>query len=70
MVGNPYLIAYVRVARDTSTWATANRERQGALTESRTTIAGDPFIENGLWSRVRAVGVVLWSAFTSITACL
>src|SRR6516225_7556752 len=24
-------------------WATANRERQGALTESRTTIAGDPF---------------------------
>jgi hypothetical protein len=24
-------------------WATANRERQGSLTESRTTIAGDPF---------------------------
>ncbi len=24
-------------------WATANRERQGALTESRTTIAGNPF---------------------------
>ena len=24
-------------------WATANRERQGTLTESRTTIAGDPF---------------------------
>ena len=30
-------------------WATANRERQGALTESRTTIAGDPFYREWLW---------------------
>ena len=45
-------------------WATANRKRQGALTESRTTI------ENGFVARVRAVGVVYWSASTSITACL
>jgi hypothetical protein len=29
-------------------WATANRERQGALTESRTTIAGDPFYREWL----------------------
>ncbi len=29
-------------------WATANRERQGALTESRTTIAGDPFYRKWL----------------------
>jgi hypothetical protein len=28
------------------------------------------FIENGFVARVRAVGVVYWSAFTSITACL
>ena len=28
------------------------------------------FIENGFVARVRAVGVVCWSAFTSITACL
>jgi hypothetical protein len=28
--------------------ATANRERQGALTESRTTIAGDPFYREWL----------------------
>src|SRR5580700_5666355 len=41
------------------------------LTESRTTIAGDPlYIENGFVARVRAVRVVYWSAFTSITACL
>src|SRR5580704_3339076 len=33
-----------RIAR----WATANRERQGALTESRTTIAGDPFYREWL----------------------
>jgi hypothetical protein len=31
-----------------SQWATANRERQGALTESRTTIAGDPFYREWL----------------------
>ena len=30
-------------------WATANRERQGALTESRTTIAGDPFYREWLY---------------------
>src|SRR5580658_4437814 len=29
-------------------WATANRERQGALTESRTSIAGDPFYREWL----------------------
>src|SRR5437588_9214205 len=29
-------------------WATANRERQGTLTESRTTIAGDPFYREWL----------------------
>jgi hypothetical protein len=29
-------------------WATANRERQGALTESRTTIAGGPFYREWL----------------------
>ena len=29
-------------------WATANRERQGALTESRTTIAGDPLYREWL----------------------
>src|SRR5262252_1863750 len=29
-------------------WATANRERQGALTESRTTIAGDRFYREWL----------------------
>jgi hypothetical protein len=29
-------------------WATANRERQGALTEGRTTIAGDPFYREWL----------------------
>src|SRR3984893_14303386 len=29
-------------------WATENRERQGALTESRTTIAGDPFYREWL----------------------
>jgi hypothetical protein len=29
-------------------WATANRERQGALTERRTTIAGDPFYRGWL----------------------
>jgi hypothetical protein len=29
-------------------WATANRERQKALTESRTTIAGDPFYREWL----------------------
>src|SRR5437879_11828445 len=29
-------------------WATARRERQGALTESRTTIAGDPFYREWL----------------------
>ena len=29
-------------------WATANRERQRALTESRTTIAGDPFYRKWL----------------------
>jgi hypothetical protein len=29
-------------------WATANRQRQGALTESRTTIAGDPFYREWL----------------------
>jgi hypothetical protein len=51
-------------------WPTANRERPGALTDSRTTIEGDPFIENGFVARVRAVGVVYRSAFTSITACL
>jgi hypothetical protein len=28
------------------------------------------FIGNGFVARVRAVGVVYWSAFTSITACL
>ena len=39
-------------------WATANRERQGALTDSRTTIAGDPFYREWLCGAVRAVGVV------------
>ena len=29
-------------------WATANRERQGVLTESRTTIAGDAFYREWL----------------------
>src|SRR5258708_25704906 len=29
-------------------WATANRERQGALTESRTTISGDTFYREWL----------------------
>ena len=29
-------------------WATANRERQAALTESRTNIAGDPFYREWL----------------------
>jgi hypothetical protein len=29
-------------------WATANRERQGALTDSRTTIEGDPFYREWL----------------------
>ena len=29
-------------------WATANRERHGALTQSRTTIAGDPFYREWL----------------------
>ena len=45
LVPNP---GYFRVARDTSAVATANRERQGALTESRTTIAGDPFYREWL----------------------
>jgi hypothetical protein len=36
------------LARDTSAMATANRERQGALTESRKTIAGDPFYREWL----------------------
>ena len=51
-------------------WATANREKQGALIESRTTIAGDPFYREWLCGTGRAVRVVYWSAFTSITAYL
>jgi hypothetical protein len=47
-------------------WAKANRESQGALTESRTTIAGDPFYREWLCGGGRAVGVVYWNAFTSI----
>jgi hypothetical protein len=53
------------------TWVVTNRYTQsGALTETRTTIAGGGLIENGFVARVGAVGVVYWSAFTSITACL
>ena len=51
-------------------WATANRERQGALTESRTTIAGDPFYREWLCGAGQGCMVVYWGAFTSITACL
>jgi para-nitrobenzyl esterase len=40
---------------------------QKAILESGTP---KDFIENGFVARVRAVGVVYWSPFTSITACL
>jgi hypothetical protein len=48
MVGNAYLEITSEWLVILPRWATANRERQGALTESRTTIAGDPFYREGL----------------------
>jgi hypothetical protein len=39
---------YFRIARDGSAWATANKERQGALTEGRRNDAGDPFYREWL----------------------
>jgi hypothetical protein len=51
-------------------WAMANRERQGALTESRRLLRETRFIENGFVARVRAVGVLYWNTFTSINCLL
>src|SRR5713101_1336251 len=48
MVGKPYLGITSRLLVILPQWAMANRERQGALTESRTTIAGDPFYREWL----------------------
>src|SRR6202051_5280946 len=48
MVGKPYLGIASGLPVILPQWATANRERQGALTESRTTIAGDPFYREWL----------------------
>src|ERR1700693_4722511 len=51
-------------------WATANRERQGALTESRTTIAGDPFYREWLCGAGQGCRGRILGRLTSITACL
>ena len=48
LVGKPYLGITSRLPVMLPQWAAANRERQGALTESRTTIAGDPFYREWL----------------------
>jgi len=48
IVGNPYLGITSGLSVILPQWATANGERQGALTESRTTIAGDPFYREWL----------------------
>src|SRR5258708_4367326 len=47
-LGKPYLGITSRLLVILPQWATANRERQGALTVSRTTIAGDPFYREWL----------------------
>src|ERR1700688_256998 len=48
MVGKPYPGIASELPVILPQWATANRERQGALTVSRTTIAGDPFYREWL----------------------
>src|SRR4029077_12352601 len=48
IVGNSYLGISSCLPVMLPQWATANRERQGALTDSRTTIEGDPFYREWL----------------------
>ena len=51
-------------------WATANRERQGALTESRTTIAGVPFDREWLCGAGQGCRGRILERLYTITACL
>jgi hypothetical protein len=62
---------YFRLARGASAVGNGKQRKARSAGREPHDYYGRPaFIENGFVARVRAVGVVYWSAFTSITACL